>query len=85
MKTNTQQQVTKFSAATQVRLTGKFVKCLFSRVEKSPRQFFAHLVKIPAKLTGDIGVIRWRLFDGQIHPRLSWMTFSHAARITSDE
>jgi hypothetical protein len=36
-------------------------------------------------LTGHISVKQWRLFDDQIHPRFSRMTFSQATRISSDE
>ncbi len=79
------QQISKMTNAPQIRLAGKFEQRGVNRFEKSPRQFFSGLVKIPLKLTGDIRMEQRRFLNDQIHPRFSRMTRSHAARISSDE
>ena len=71
--------------ASEIGSAGKFEKCLVNGLEEAPRQILAGFIQVPGKLACDIGLKQWGLFDREIHPRLSRMTCSHAARISSDE
>jgi len=84
-KKSVKQRISKMADAPQIRLDGKFEQRGINRFEKSPGQFFSGLVMIPLELPGDIRMEQQRFLNGKTHPRFSRMTFSHAARISSDE